>query len=312
MSSRPSIICPVDFSESSQTALCYAAAVADHFAARLLVVSVDDPLLAAAAETAGLQPLSRQTAEELERFAAATLSASTDRPATVQFVVAAGKPAAEILRLARESACDLIVMSSQGRSGITKRFFGSTTERILRETSIPVLVTPAAAPRVATVSDIARHVHMVVAPVDFTDASPHQVRAAAGIATGLGVPMLVAHVLEPMYVPPRVKLAIPGLDHDRRAAAEQTLFAQLETCEGPSSVESMVLTGDAAEEIAGVAEARRAGLIVMGLHSSERLGHRIGAVTYRVLCLTRSLVLALPPAADTASRGAADPASAVA
>ena len=310
MSSRPTIVCPVDFSEPSQTALCYAAAVAAHFAARLLVVSVDDPLLAAAAETAGLQPLSRQTREELERFVAATLPGNAASSATVEYAISAGRPASEILRVARESACDLIVMSSQGRSGITTRFFGSTTERVLRVTSRPVLVTPAAAPRVGSVTEIARHVHLVVAPVDFTEASPHQVRAAAGVATGLGVPLLLAHVLEPMYVPPRVRLAIPGLDHDRRAAAQQQLSAHLESCGSPASAETMVLTGDAAEEIAGVAEARRAGLIVMGLHSSDRLGHRIGAVTYRVLCLTRSLVLALPPR-DAVSRAAPEPASAV-
>jgi nucleotide-binding universal stress UspA family protein len=306
--SRPAIACPVDFSEPSRTALSYAAAVAEHFAARLLVVSVDDPLLAVAAENAGLQPLSLQTREELERFVGGALPATVDRAATVEYVVTAGKPAAEILRISQESACDLIVMSSHGRTGISKKFFGSTTERILRETSIPVLVTPATAPRATSVPNIASHVRMVVAPVDFTDASPQQVKAAAAVAAGLGVPLLLAHVLEPMYVPPRVRLAIPGLDHDRRDAAQQKLAAQLDFCPSPSEVETIVLSGDASEEIAAVAEARRAGLIVMGLHSSERLGHRMGSVTYRVLCLTRSLVLALPPTTGTPSRAASNPA----
>jgi nucleotide-binding universal stress UspA family protein len=99
-----------------------------------------------------------------------------------------------------------------------------------------------------------------------------------------------------------VKLAIPGWDHDRRAAAEQKLLEQLKSCDPRSSVETLIATGDAAEEIAGVADTRRAGLIVMGLHSSGRLGRRMGSVTYRVLCLTRALVLALPPAAESTPR----------
>jgi len=37
------------------------------------------------------------------------------------------------------------------------------------------------------------------------------------------------------------------------------------------------------------------GAIVMGLHSSPLTAARMGSVTYRVLCLTRKLVLALPP-----------------
>jgi nucleotide-binding universal stress UspA family protein len=295
-SNRPSIVCPVDLSEPSRTALNYAAAIADHFAARLLVVSVDDPLLAAAAKEAGLGALSDETAGELKRFVDAAIPPPTPgRTASVEFVVRVGTPATEILRLARESAAELIVMSSHGRRGINKKVLGATTERVLHETTTPVLVTPMNAPRVETMTDIIRHVQRIVAPVDFSDSTPHQVKVAAGIASGLGVPLLVAHVLESIYLPLRVKLAMPGLDRDRRAAAEDELRGQLKRSGSPSSVETLVLAGDASWEIVGVTEARRAGLIVIGLHSSGQLGHRMGSVTYRVLCLTHALVLALPP-----------------
>lgn len=298
MSNRPSVVCPVDFSEPSSIALNYAATVAHHFGARLLVVTIDDPLLAAAAENAGLRTLSKQTEEGLRRFVDSVVPHAADQAATIEFVVTAGKPAAEILRLAQDSGSDLIVMGSHGRSGITKKFFGSTTERVLRETSVPILITPATAQRVAAATDVSRQVQRVVAPVDLTEASPRQTRVAAGIADGLRVPLLLAHVLEPMYVPQSVRLAIPDLNRDRRAAAERRLRELLDVCGSRSPVETLVLTGDASEEIAGVAEARRAGLIVMGLHSSGRLGRRVGSVTYRVLCLTHALVLALPPTTD--------------
>ena len=42
MDVRPSILCPVDFSDGSAGALRYAAAVASHFATRLIVLTVED------------------------------------------------------------------------------------------------------------------------------------------------------------------------------------------------------------------------------------------------------------------------------
>jgi hypothetical protein len=65
-----------------------------------------------------------------------------------------------------------------------------------------------------------------------------------------------------------------------------------------------VLTGEPSEEIVKLADARNRHRIVMGLHSSGLLGPRMGSVTYRVLCLTRALVLALPPVGAAAGAGA--------
>ena len=42
----------------------------------------------------------------------------------------------------------------------------------------------------------------------------------------------------------------------------------------------------------------------MGLHSSGMFGPRMGSVTYRVLCLTPTLVLALPPLPTAGAREA--------
>jgi nucleotide-binding universal stress UspA family protein len=295
MSNRPTILCPVDFSEGSRTALNYAAVVADHFGARLLVVSVDDPLLASAAESAGLSPLARETESELRRFAADAAPRGSMVAATVDFRVTVGKAATEILRLANQEHSNLIVISSHGRSGIRKTFFGSTTERVLRETTIPVLVTPPDAKRVISLSGIGRQLRRVLAPVDLTPASLSQAKIAGGIARAMDAPLLIASVIEPVYIPPRLRTAIPGADRLRRADVETQLQDLVASSGMRASAETIVLHGDTAREIVKLADTRGAGLIVMGLHSSGLLGPRIGSVTYRVLCLTRALVLALPP-----------------
>ena len=54
-------------------------------------------------------------------------------------------------------------------------------------------------------------------------------------------------------------------------------------------------SGQPAAEIARLARLSDAGVVVMGLHASAGIGPRMGSVTYRVLCRTDTLVLALPP-----------------
>jgi nucleotide-binding universal stress UspA family protein len=275
--------------------LAHAVAIADHFGARLIVLSVDDPLLAEAAAAAGYVPTpADDTLHELKRFCGDTL-ASFKGPRTIEYRVAVGKPATEILRQARTSGVDLIVMSSHGRSGARKLFFGSTTERVLRETSVPVLVTRDGRRPFTSLSQLASHITRVIAPVDLTEGSAHQLSVAHGIATALSARLLAVHVLEPLFIPYRVRIALPGAEHVRRSRAEEDMATLVHSADRTHRAESIVLMGEPAEEIVKLADARDAGLIVMGLHSSGLLGPRMGSVTYRVLCLTDALVLAVPP-----------------
>jgi nucleotide-binding universal stress UspA family protein len=270
-------------------------AIADHFGARLIVLSVDEPLLAEAASVAGFAPsLAQETLGELQRFCADTLT-SFAGPRTVEYRVAVGKPATEILHLARELGVDLIVMSSHGRSGMRKLFFGSTAERVLRETSVPVLVTREGRRPFTSLSDLARHITRVIVPIDLTEASAYQLTVAHGIATGLSANLMAVHVLEPLFVPQRLRVALPGAEHMRRSQAEEKMAALVASIDPTHQVESMMLLGEPSEEIVTLAQARDVGLIVMGLHSSGVLGPRMGSVTYRVLCQTDALVLAVPP-----------------
>jgi len=90
-------------------------------------------------------------------------------------------------------------------------------------------------------------------------------------------------------------MPLPNVDVERRAQADQTL-AELSAKIGSGvKVEALTAFGDSAEEIAKIAADRQVGLLVMGLHASPLSGARMGSVTYRVLCLAHTLVLALPP-----------------
>ena len=305
--SRPTILCPVDFSVASRGALRYAIAIAEHFGARLSVLTINDPLLTEAADLhMGAAWLVSQSERDLRRF----IAQAVDRKAEdieVDVHVATGKAAEEILRRAHDDQADLIVMSSRGNSGVRKLFFGATTERVLRETDIPVLVTPAVEPGPLFLEDVRQLVGRILAPVDLTAASENQVQIAGALASAVDVPLLLAHVVEPVRRPGPPTLLRPTADGQRRARSERALEELMAAVPAGVMSEALSAFGDPAEEIAKIAKERRAGLIVIGLHGSPLGGPRMGSVTYRVLCLSQTPVLALPPVLPASVRRVAVP-----
>ena len=301
MNVRPSILCPVDFSAASAGALRYAAAIASHFAARLIVLTVEDPLLTEAADLGtGVVWNPEDSRREVEQFAGKTFGARAAILSTLEYDVAVGKPSVEILRVARERSCDLIVMSTHGLTGLRKLFFGSTTERVLRETTRPVLLTPPVDPGVVAVEDAKRLIGRILVPVDLSPASLHQTQVARGLSEAIGVPSDSRPRYRADEKQAGCKLHLAGMEANRRAVAEERLSELVATVPLRLRPEALVVYGDPAEELAKVARDRHAGLVVMGLHGSPLLGPRMGSVTYRMLCLSPTLVLALPPKLEMA------------
>jgi nucleotide-binding universal stress UspA family protein len=305
MNARPSILCPIDYSDASAAALRYAAAIAEHFVARLIVLIVEDPLLTVALDLGTGVHWTRETSEqEVSKFVADVFQGDAATLSMCGYEVAVGTPHVEILRVARERSCDVIVMSSHGLTGVRKAFFGSTTERVLRETRVPVLVTPPVNPGPVHVEDAKALLRQVVAPVDLSPASRYQTQVAGGLADALNLPLVLVHVIEPVRSRRLARLDLPGLESVRRATAEEGLDRLIAAIPPGVRREVLIAVGDPAEEASNVVRDRQAGLVVMGLHASPLLGPRMGSVTYRMLCLSPTLVLALPPKVEPARRDA--------
>jgi nucleotide-binding universal stress UspA family protein len=284
MTRIPSLICPVDLSEASRAALAHAAVIADHFGAEIIVLTVVDPFVAAiaSAEPTGVT-IENDTEQALRRYCRETLAHLGAGPRTMKFRYAVGDAATEIVRAAYECNADLIVMSSHGRRGIRKMVFGSTTERVLRQTHVPVLIAPASKMEAPALSELAGQINEVIAPVDLTTFSEHQIKVAAAIARATGAPLALAHVLTPEVTSSPLARARVEISRLQASVAPDVL------------TECFVLSGEPSEQIVELTRSRAANLIVMGLHSSGLLGPRMGSVTYRVLSMTDAFVLALPP-----------------
>jgi nucleotide-binding universal stress UspA family protein len=149
------ILCPTDFSESAQHAFRLAAALARDHRARLLVLHVATP--PAFVSHGELQRALEQPGgyrHELEDRLRQLREPSSAAP--VEYRVVAGDPGAEIVGIAKEAACDLIVMGTHGRTGLGRLLIGSVAEQVLRRAHCPVLTvkvpavdTPPAAPGAA-------------------------------------------------------------------------------------------------------------------------------------------------------------------
>ncbi|VVB72228.1 Universal stress protein [uncultured archaeon] len=55
-------------------------------------------------------------------------------------IVAEGSPSEELLKISRESGMDLLVMGSVGRTGLDRFLLGSVAEKVVRNSTVPVLL----------------------------------------------------------------------------------------------------------------------------------------------------------------------------
>ena len=136
------VVVAYDFSPSAELALGRAVEIAARAPQHVLHI------------VTALDSTSYDTAADMQRrIAERAADAFTGRStaAEVQFYVHAriGKPADEILGLAREVGADLIVIGSHGRTGVERILLGAVSERVVREAGCPVMVA-----RAKTYSDV--------------------------------------------------------------------------------------------------------------------------------------------------------------
>jgi nucleotide-binding universal stress UspA family protein len=138
------ILAPVDGSQPSLLAVRQAVGIAKAFGSRLFLVHVIDPypFMGGGADYALGQAdyLTAATANANTAVAAATEIAATAGIGCESAVIEGRAAADGILEAARTQAVDLIVMGSHGRRGLEKLLLGSVTQRVLQDTTVPVLV----------------------------------------------------------------------------------------------------------------------------------------------------------------------------
>jgi len=136
------ILVPTDFSECARRAEETAVALGRGLGAELILlhISVETPLY-----NEGMRSLvdPRKVYQAQREWAETTLAARAAElrgtGASAHGVIRSGVAVDEILKLASEERCDLIVIGTHGRGGLSRFLLGSVADRVVRLASCPVM-----------------------------------------------------------------------------------------------------------------------------------------------------------------------------
>ena len=145
MLTSPEILVPIDFSPCSVNALRVAVGMAAPEGDLTLLHVVDDEFIQAAV-AAGMgttDDLRARLKEQAEASFANVLEGIETGNVDIEKMIVVGLPFVEILKIARDLDLPLIVMGTRGQSTSAEELlFGSTAEKVLRGTRVPVLCVP--------------------------------------------------------------------------------------------------------------------------------------------------------------------------
>jgi len=258
------ILVATDFSQTADEALRYASHIAERHGARLLVIYADEfiPPLDESSFTQAhttIEQLLTAAQEKLIAHAAATISSFV--PFETRVVLDGATPA--ILRQAKESGADLLIMGTHGRTGFRRLVVGSVCESVLKEIEIPVLAVSSAA-AVHSAHDIQK----IVCGVEYTLECAEALRVSAALA-------------------PEARLVLIRADDGDNPTRTSDDLRRLSRWLPPELIdrcELKVVGASAAEDLASFAAMAGADLIAAGAPQSHALGDFLrGTATDRIV-----------------------------
>jgi universal stress protein A len=131
------ILAPTDFSDLSAAGVRYACQLAKDAAAELIIFNV---VVLDESNRVDKREM-EQHKKRLDDFVAEKIAGAA-AGLKIRHRVEAGQPFGGIVDCAEKEGIDLIVMSSHGRSGLSRMLIGSVTDKLLRAAPCPVLVVP--------------------------------------------------------------------------------------------------------------------------------------------------------------------------
>lgn len=250
------VLVPFDFSERSFLAWRYAVELKERLRCRLEAVYVEPFFFVS--ETVVPPSLSPGRRREIEAKMRRSL------PEAAAAHVVEGDVEFRILETARRRKADLIVMATEGLTGLRRLKRESVTESIVRSSEVPVL----------SVRDETATPRSIMAPLNLRPYSVQGAAAAQALGRALKVPVLLFHVAEP----------------DDQAAAP---FRRLTALVSGENARVKVVEGRSMEKI--LDEAPRHDLVVLVVHRKGVLRDALlGTTAEQVLRRSLTPVLSIP------------------
>jgi len=144
------ILHPTDFSPQADSAFQVACALARDYGASMLLMHVWDLQAAVSGEFGAFAVAPGEDRKALQDKLDQMKRAN--EPEVVEAFLTEGDSATEILALAANKKCDLIVMGTHGRTGLGRLLMGSVAEHVVRKAHCPVLTVRTSVPALAETS----------------------------------------------------------------------------------------------------------------------------------------------------------------
>ena len=256
-----SIVFATDFSASVRAAGRYAAQLAQHFDAELIVVHAF-ALVHAAAEAEVFGRVHSAQREQLEHLLSETAMGLTPPAGKSATVLGEGSPVELIRRVSGQHQPSLIVLGTHGGGAVERHLLGSVAEEILRAIQSPILTV---GPHVAVPSSARLEFRHILYATDFSAAAAHAASYAFALARAFGSDIDLLHVASAEAtarydVAEREQALLGALDklvpEDARELCRPQYFVEF---------------GDARERIIDHARERSVDLIVLGAHQHSHL-----------------------------------------
>ena len=163
------ILCPVDFFPASDAAVHYATSLAANYEAKVHLLHVVTPFVPMGYE---LPPDMTDVLESMKDAAARQMGAVAARVGIagvpLETEIRVGDIYDEIKRALEAVKPDLVVMGTHGRRGVERWFMGSTTEKLLRHTPVPLLTIAAPGEKPVAAPQFRR----ILVTTDFSEGTP--------------------------------------------------------------------------------------------------------------------------------------------
>jgi nucleotide-binding universal stress UspA family protein len=283
------ILCPVDFFPPSNAAVTYATGLAAHYGAGLQLLHVIAPITPFAYEYAIdtaeiLRSAEQAAAQELKRVAARARDAGVPADSEVRV----GDVYDEIQAATSRLKPELVVMGTHGRRGAERWFMGSTTEKLLRRSPVPVLAIRGT-DETRRVAAPFRH---ILVTTDFSSGTSDALAYALSLARENQSKVTLLHV---------VHLIAADLSNNYREKATELYYKDLEALVPPEvrkwcDVVTRVESGIPYRVILRLLEVEKVDLLVMNIHGKGMLDRALlGSTADRVVRGASCPVLMVPP-----------------
>lgn len=279
------ILVPLDGSPLAERALPAAITLAQAFSTtnkcELHILRVVPPIMVALEPTLYTETI-HLGEEESNAYLAAVALEYGESGVPIVPAAKTGAVAETIISYAQENDIHLIVISSHGRSGLSRWVYGSVTEKVLRQACCATLIIR------EQVEQVAGKFKKILVCLDGSTLAEQVLEFANSLAHCLQAELILLRVIEPanllfdMETADQVQESVNALERGEAEAYLNALIHDLPSAENILS--TYTLTGPPADTIIDFAKEQQVDLIAMSSHGRSGISRWVyGSVAEKVM-----------------------------